>query len=309
VSSASGGKWLSDFIYVHHLQRYTDGEGHREPFYYYFTTLPTDFLPWTIFAVPAVFTCYRRYRGIMADPVKLFLVLWFLVVFVFFSASDTKRDLYLMPLLPVAAFFVAHYMDDLAARQLVQGTLYGLLTVLFFAVVVLEGLLVPLAAWFLWPDVFWISLPAAAIFAAGGSIAIYFVKQKKPLELVAAIALMMVCTLGCAAIWIFPFIERFKSRRVFSMEVQRMVPATATLYIYDDKMNDFNYYTQREVIPVLYSRPEVEKLLNADSRAYMLIHKSDLDRLDVISPERIRIAGGGNTRWNLVALGSSPANK
>jgi 4-amino-4-deoxy-L-arabinose transferase-like glycosyltransferase len=309
VNSATGGTWLSDFIYVHHLQRYTDGEGHREPFYYYFTTLPTDFLPWTIFAVPAVFA-YRPYRGIIADPVKLFVVLWFLAVFLFFSASDTKRDLYLMPLLPVAAFFVAHYMDDLAAGRLAQGRFYRLLTVLFFAVVVLEGLLVPLAAWFLRPDVFWISLPAAAVFVAGGSIAIYFVKQEKPLELVAAITLMMVCILGCAAIWIFPFVERFKSRRFFSMEIHRVVPATATLYIYDDKMNDFNYYTRREVIPVLHSRPEVEKLLSADVRTYMLINNSDLERLGTISQERVRITGSvGNTRWNLVALGSSPANK
>ncbi len=100
VSRETGGRWLSDFIYIHHVRRYTAGAGHREPFYYYLTTLPVDFLPWTVFAIPALAAC-RSYRRIWAEPVKRFFILWFLVVLVFFSLSDTKRDLYLMPLLPV----------------------------------------------------------------------------------------------------------------------------------------------------------------------------------------------------------------
>ena len=35
VTRATDGKWLADFIYIHHIQRYTAGAGHRQPFYYY----------------------------------------------------------------------------------------------------------------------------------------------------------------------------------------------------------------------------------------------------------------------------------
>src|SRR5262249_28273747 len=52
VAGATERRWLADFIYIHHIQRYTAGAGHRQPFYYYVTTLPADFLPWTIFLVP-----------------------------------------------------------------------------------------------------------------------------------------------------------------------------------------------------------------------------------------------------------------
>jgi 4-amino-4-deoxy-L-arabinose transferase-like glycosyltransferase len=55
VNGATDGRWLDDFVYLHHIQRYTDGLGHRQPVYYYLKTLPVDFLPWTAFAVPAVF--------------------------------------------------------------------------------------------------------------------------------------------------------------------------------------------------------------------------------------------------------------
>ncbi len=304
VNSATEGKWLTDFIYVHHFQRYTAGVGHRQPFYYYFTTLPVDFLPWTIFVIPAFFS-YRPYRSLLSDPAKLFSVLWFSVVFLFFTASDTKRDLYLMPLLPTVALFAAHYIDDLAAGRLAQGVLYRFVSLFFFGLIALAGLLLPLAAWLLRRDTFWISLPVAAALAAGGAFTIIFLKQKQPSRVVAATTLMMVLSVLSAVTWIFPYIEPFKSRRFFSMEVRRIVPESAVLYIYADNMNDFNYYTEREAIPVLRSRAAVEKLLTSGAGAYMLIKSRDLKRLGLIAPERIRSTGGvGDTVWNLVALGS-----
>jgi 4-amino-4-deoxy-L-arabinose transferase-like glycosyltransferase len=303
VSSATDGKWLSDFMYVHHLQRYTAGVGHREPFYYYLTTLPVDVLPWTIFAIPALYA-YHRCRGLLADPAKLLLALWFLVVFLFFSASDTKRDLYLMPLLPTVAIFLAHYFDDLAAGRLPQRALYRSVTLVFYTLIAATGLMLPAAAWFLRRDVFWISLPSAAVLIGAGAFAIYFIQQKQALKLVAVTALMMVLTVLSAVIWIFPYVERFKSRRFFSLEVQRIVPPDVTVYVYDDEMNDFNYYTQREVLPVLRSSAEVEKLMMEGSGAYLLIKSTDLKRLGIVRPQRIRISGGiGDTLWNLVALG------
>lgn len=309
VSVATDGKWLADFIYIHHFQRYAAGAGHRQPFYYYFTTLPVDCLPWTIFAIPALFA-YRRYRKLLADPVKLFIALWFLVVWLFFSVSDTKRDLYLMPLLPTVAIFIANYVDDLAAGRLPQDPLYRANAVLFFALVALAGLVLPVAASLLRRDVFWISLPVAGALAAGGGLAVLFVRQKKPLKVVAVTTLMMAFILLCAAIWIFPYIERFKSRRPFSLEINRIVPATATLYIYADTMNDFNFYTQREVIPVVRSPREAENLLTAASGDYLLVKDRDLKRLGAIAPERIVTRSGvGDTVWNLVALDNFPAQR
>jgi 4-amino-4-deoxy-L-arabinose transferase-like glycosyltransferase len=303
VSSATDGRWLKDFIYIHHVQRYTAGEGHRQPIYYYFTTLPADLLPWTIFAIPALLT-YRHYRLVLADPARLFLILWFLVVFLFFSASNTKRDLYLMPLLPVVALFIAHYFDDLESGSLPQGALYRSLSLLFFALVAMAGMILPLAAWSLRRETFWISLPVAVALTVSGATIVYFLIRKQPLKVVAATTGMMVATLLCTVMGIFPYIERFKSRRFFSIEIQRVVPDGAPVYVYADTMNDFNYYTRREVIPVVRSRAELERLLSAASGAYLLIKSSDLKRLGVIAPGRVRITGGvGDTLWNLVVLG------
>jgi 4-amino-4-deoxy-L-arabinose transferase-like glycosyltransferase len=300
VNAATGNRWLADFVYVHHIQRYTAGAGHRQPFFYYFTTLPVDLLPWTIFAIPALCACRR---GLMAEPAKLFVILWFVVIFLFFSVSDTKRDLYLMPLLPTIAIFIAHYINDLDAGRLPQSALYRWLSLLFFTSIAAVGLGLPAAAWVLRRDVFWISLPVAVVLAAGGGFAARYVLRKEPLKVVAATTLMMTSTLLCAVLWIFPYIEVFKSRRPFSIELKRIVPATATLYVYADTMNDFNFYTEREIIPVVATQPQLEGLLSQHPDSYLLVRERDFEKVHRVAKAKIivsRPVGGNN--WYLISL-------
>jgi 4-amino-4-deoxy-L-arabinose transferase-like glycosyltransferase len=148
VNQATSGRWLGDFVYIHHIRRFTDPLGHREPLYYYFTTLPVDLLPWTIFALPALFA-YKPSKKLFAEPVPLFFTLWFFVIFIFFSLSDSKRDLYLLPLLPVAALFVAVYIEHLISGKLSLGWLQSRLAFGFFGLLALGCLALPVATWML----------------------------------------------------------------------------------------------------------------------------------------------------------------
>ncbi|MEX0805335.1 MAG: glycosyltransferase family 39 protein [Candidatus Binatia bacterium] len=302
VNSATDGKWLADFIYVHHIQRYTDAVGHRQPFYYYLRTLPADFLPWTVFAIPAVFA-YFPYRQLRQRPIPVFFFLWFVVIFLFFCLSDTKRDLYLLPLLPAVALLVGNYIDDLAQKQLPESALYRWLSQLFFGAVAIIGLAAPVVAWVVRRETLSISLPAALVLAAGGILTVVFIRKRRPLKVVTAVTLLMTLTLVCVSIWILPYIDQFKSRRPFSLQVKKIVPATAPLYIYADTMNDFNFYTQRRVIPVLSSPGEVANALRQPGHSYMLIKDRDLKTLSMFGPEEVVITDSvGSTTWNLIAL-------
>ena len=220
VNSATDGKWLADFIFIHHFQRYTDWIGHRHPFYYYFTTLPLDFLPWTVFAIPAMFA-YFPYRQIMQRPTPLFFSLYFLVVFLFFSLSDTKRDLYLLPLLPTLALMAGNYIDDLAENRIAESALYRWLSQSFFAAVAIIGLGLPIFAWVFRREMFWISLPAALVLSIGGIFTVIFLRKRRPLKAVTAVVLLMAALTVCGSIWILPYVNQFKSRRPFSIESKK----------------------------------------------------------------------------------------
>ncbi len=300
VQRATGGRWLPDFIYIHHLQRYTAGVGHRQPLYYYLTTLPADFMPWTIFAVSGLFA-FRDYRKVWEDFHIQFFLLWFIMVFVFFSLSDTKRDLYLMPLLPPLALFVGNFIDALAARRWPRDSLCRWIIMIFFALVTLVGLGFPLVAWIMRRDAIAMILAASVVLAVGGACAACFIWRHRPIAALASVSAMMMASVFTASLWIFPYLERFKSPRLFAEEVKKIVPAAAPLYIYADTMNDFNYYTERERIPVLSSPGAVGMLIARGENGFMLIKARDLKRLAQIPREWIAASeSDGSTSWHLI---------
>ena len=302
VHHASDGKWLTDFIYIHHWQRFVEGAGHRQPFYYYFTTLPADFLPWTTFLVPALFA-YGDVRRLRNEPQLQFCLLWFLTVFLFFSLSDTKRDLYLLPLLPTLAFLVANYLDDLERGCIAASALYLWFSASVFGIVSASGIALPLAAWIARPEAVGPILPTSIVLAAGGSLATFMILRRRPIEAAVCVSAMMMLGIITASAWMFPYLERFKSDRNFALEISRIVPATAALYVYSDHMHDFNYYTQRAIIPVLNSAEEVAHLRVRAKKSYLLIKERDLRSLppayvDSLVARRTR----GNTTWILMAF-------
>ncbi|HWO43329.1 MAG TPA: glycosyltransferase family 39 protein [Candidatus Eisenbacteria bacterium] len=303
VNNATGGQWLRDFIYIHHLQRYTAGAGHEQPFYYYLRTLPLDFLPWTVFALPALWA-YRPYGGIKRDPVALFLIAWFFAVVLFFTASDTKRDLYLMPAFPPVALFVGTYIDDLASGRIAQDAVFRTSAFIFYHLLWITALVAPAIAWWLRWEMIGSGLVPLACVLAGGVAGVAMVARRKPAALYRATALMMLATTVAASFSILPAINAYKSSRSFAVLVRNTVPESATLYVYADTMNDFNFYTRRDVLPILKSKQQVQNLLSQNEAAYMLVKDRDLKRIGTIPVERIIARDQiGSDHWNLVFLG------
>lgn len=302
VSLETEGRWLREFILTHHVQRYTSGYGHREPFYYYLVNFPADFLPWTIFAVAALFA-YRSRLGALKEPVPLFFFLWFVVIFLFFSLSDTKRGLYLLPLFPPAALFVASYFKDLTADNLPQDPFYRWLASLFFALLCIGSLSLPVAAWFFERGALGLSIPVALIMAGGGGMALDSILRRSP----AAVFWITVLTLSLgmvyASLWIFPYLDRYKSPKPFALQVKKIVAPEAPLSIYADTMNDFNFYTEREVIPIVPSAAEAKKISAEGRRGYMLVRERDFERLGLDAAGAVATGQVGGKRWYLVALG------
>ncbi|MGZ8489200.1 MAG: ArnT family glycosyltransferase [Candidatus Binatia bacterium] len=300
VQQATDGRWLSEFIYIHHLQRYTAGAGHRQPVYYYLTTLPTDFLPWTIFAIPALIARWP-YRQALRDAESQLCLCWFLAILLFFAISDTKRDLYLLPLLPTVALLVACYLDSLGAEPDAQCAYRRWLTAGFFALLALGAFLVPAVAWWLRPDALLPLLPASLVLTIGGALVAAYLLRRELCRAMAAIVALMTLSMVTAALWIFPYLENFKSPKPFALEIKRVVPASAPLYIYADTMHDFNFYAEREVMPVLTSPAVLAKLLKTGQTGFLLVRERDFARLPMLSRTWVIASDGkGRMPWHLV---------
>jgi hypothetical protein len=152
-------------------------------------------------------------------------------------------------------------------------------------------------------DAFGISIPVALAIGVGALIAVYFLWRRAPWQLFLAMALMMAGSGLVASVWVLPYLDRFKSPRPLALAINAKVPPDAPLYIYADTMNDYNFYTRREIIPVLSSRPGGQAPALADQAGYLLIRDRDLERNHPLPDDKVLVSQsvGGKT-WNLVSL-------
>lgn len=132
---------------------------------------------------------------------------------------------------------------------------------------------------------------------------VLWIRRRRPSMVFLSTASTVLLGMLCTVTWILPFIDQYKSPRPFALLVKKSVPSNEPLYIYADTMNDFNFYTEREAIPVVSSESALEGMIAQGKTAYMLIRDGDLKKLSlkanaaVLAMDRI-----GDKQWVLMKL-------
>ena len=101
-----GGLTYARETLLHHsVERYFRAWEHTAPFYFYLGAFPAEFMPWTLFLLPAFIA-----GAVRPDREDVrgwwFAVGWLITTLLFFSASTGKRDVYMLPAFPAAALLV-----------------------------------------------------------------------------------------------------------------------------------------------------------------------------------------------------------
>ena len=111
-----GQAFVDVFLLNHNLQRFTSTiHRHPGPLFYYVPVLLAGAFPWSGLAVAGLGTL--RPRGARAD---VFVLLWLVLPFLFFSAAGSKLPGYILPCLPPLALVTGR-----AADEMVRGNLRG----------------------------------------------------------------------------------------------------------------------------------------------------------------------------------------
>ncbi len=125
IAKSSGGKFFSEFILRQHLYRFIHPmQGHYGPFYYYLPILIFGLFPWSVFLPGALWSERRELKR--KNQKYLFLVIWIVVVFLFFSLSKTKLPHYILPLFPPSSILIAKFWAK-EARTFLKPSLFILL--------------------------------------------------------------------------------------------------------------------------------------------------------------------------------------
>lgn len=129
-------------------------ESHVNPLYYNFVTVISGYVPYTLLILVSLFflkykriqsrprewwTCFRTYIRNM-DDARLFSLLSIVIIFVFYCIPKSKRSVYLLPVYPFIAYFLAEYMIYLVRNHrrviVAFGNIMCGLSVLLFLVFV-----------------------------------------------------------------------------------------------------------------------------------------------------------------------------
>ncbi len=91
---------------------------HRSPVYFYLLSLPGMLFPWVISLPAALWQGFRERRERSASRSRLALGTALLLVLLFLSSAVTKRTIYFLPVVPIAAILIGSFLD----AKLSQGT-------------------------------------------------------------------------------------------------------------------------------------------------------------------------------------------
>ena len=294
------------FFFIHeHFERFlTKVHGRYQPFWFFVPIIIVGMLPWSLL-IPASFRGIWRERREPGGESRLYLAVWFLLIFFFFSKSNSKLIPYILPVFPAAAL--------LAADMLVR-TMDGEQRSLWFPVRVMAGLMMTLgvagaAAAPYVPDGVLSAgagLLIGTLFFGEGAVAAWAVRRKDPQLLVTGvtgIALLMVLV---GPPLVLDRVAEFKQLKVFGETIRREAPADAVV-IGEGVRQGLSFYSQRRVVLLggvgelefgsqqgnhagwFIGFPELFTLWDSNRPVYLVINKSELPKLEaqVHTPVRI----------------------
>jgi 4-amino-4-deoxy-L-arabinose transferase-like glycosyltransferase len=112
-------QFFNFFFVREHFQRFlTRIEDRYEPVWFFIPVLATGCLPWILPAGRALGSAWRTRKLAAEFAPRAFFWVWSVVVFVFFSMSDSKLIPYILPLLPTLALMMASADTEELRRDL-----------------------------------------------------------------------------------------------------------------------------------------------------------------------------------------------
>ena len=120
--SAEYAASVNDIFFRQTAGRYARSWSHPQPFWYYLPIVMFNWFPLSLAYIGAV---PRWWRDLKAREARVLLPLgWALLTIVFFSIPVGKRDVYLMPTLPMVALAMAPYLVEMVHARWMRRTAF-----------------------------------------------------------------------------------------------------------------------------------------------------------------------------------------
>ena len=124
-------EYAREILFQQTAHRYAHSWNSQHPPWYFAGVIATLWLP-TILLLPLAIGPWRRRLG-RRDPRYLLPLVWVVLVLVFFSIPDGKRDVYILPALPMLCLALAPLLPGLARKRSVRILAFAFATIIALA--------------------------------------------------------------------------------------------------------------------------------------------------------------------------------
>ncbi len=284
--------YLKYFIVTQHFGNFIGGEGitkprHVEPFYYYFHVLVGGLLLWSAVLPQAVLRAWRldheRVKGL-----SLFLIIWIVSIFVFFSAATSKLSTYLLPVFPAAALLIGRYLSEflrtpttLGRRGLIIGIVCWLIPIAIFSVYAISS--GPPENWSNSAGIVWRELE---IFTGLFSILIFttlaLIVLRKYRAAIGSLAATSPVLIFFVIFSMVPDANPYKGAKEISLQLDSMLDDGEKMIMYGQLLDSGHFYTRRNS-SMLWSHGQLKQFFDSPDQRYALVQSHILSENDIVA--------------------------
>jgi len=266
-----GWHYPEALVFHQSVQRYFEPWHHKAPFYYYLGVLFTDGLPYSLLLVPMAAHLIRRRTW--KEPGALLPLVWMAVYLLFFSLSEGKRSVYILPMFPGMALLLAYGILNVHLERwpvkgfkrafLALGALFLGLGIYGIANIPVHyrAMCLPIAA-------------GAVALSSGCLAALLFTERKRILTGVVWMACSSLLFLLLTGIPVVRALDPVKAPLDLAAKLKPAIAAGGTLAVFPTLVPSVNFYT-RSTTPV-FSRGEegvAVRFLHEGRRRLLLARK------------------------------------
>jgi 4-amino-4-deoxy-L-arabinose transferase-like glycosyltransferase len=207
------GQYRDNILLKQTVTRYADSWGHLKPPWYLFTNaIPPLWLPLS-FLLPWLVPAWAGDLG-KRQAVTLLLGGWILLVLIFFSLSDGKRSVYILPAVPALALLAGYHLPQLLAGRGPRRMLFTL-SVLFAALPIGAGVfsLIDRTSLLQWLENPGMAASLPWVLIGAGIACMTIVIASGPKRAAASFAVLSATVWLAASIFVYPLIDATRSGR------------------------------------------------------------------------------------------------
>ncbi len=249
----------------------------KEPFYYYFTRFPMEFMPWSLF-IPGVIIYSIKQKSKEFRSFH-FPFVWFVAVFVFFLIASGKKGRYLLPLYPAASLLVAWLFDSMVLNP-ENNKFHRIICIpgyVLFGFIIVAGISLPFVVDTYFPEKIIYSVIISTTCISVSILSLVFLYRKKIFASLMSIFLAVLIIFILSVKIVIPEMNTKKSAKPFCTKINAIMEPEEKLAIFGFHKEAYLFYTGRKYIKIVQNPVEINHFFNSEERRYLIIKPNVLN--------------------------------